>query len=67
MVIHKAISLYIPLNLETVLSSLTQRCMAWRTLPLTPVGRVNLVKMSVLPKFLYLFRQTLVPIPHVFF
>lgn len=31
------------------------------------VGRENLIKMSLLSKFTYLFRQTSVPIPNVFF
>lgn len=66
-IIHKDTSQFIPLNLAPAMSLLTQRCAAWKMLPLTPVGRVNLIKMSVLSKFVYLFRQTPVPIPRAFF
>lgn len=65
--IHKDLTQFIPLNLTPVLSLLTQRCAAWKTLPLTPVGRLNLVTMSILPKFLYIFRQSPVHIPNAFF
>lgn len=65
--IHRDVAQFLPLNLTPVMTLLSQRCAAWKTLPLTPVGRVNLVKMSVLPRFLYVFRQTLVHIPQSFF
>lgn len=54
---------FIALNLNPLVFQLSQRCAAWKFLPLTPVGRVNLIKMTVLPKFTYLFRQTPVAIP----
>lgn len=46
---------------------MSQQCATWRSLPLTPVGRINLIKMLVLPKFTYLFRQAPVPIPKTIF
>lgn len=39
----------------------------WSLIPLSLVGRVNVVKMSVLPKYLYLFRSLPVFIPKAFF
>lgn len=44
-----------------------KKCQLWRTLPLSPVGRVNLVKMVYLPKFTYFFRNTPCLIPKSFF
>uniref|UniRef100_A0AAR2IKV5 Reverse transcriptase domain-containing protein n=1 Tax=Pygocentrus nattereri TaxID=42514 RepID=A0AAR2IKV5_PYGNA len=39
----------------------------WSTLPLSLAGRVNLVKMAILPKFLYLFQHIPVLISKKFF
>lgn len=58
---------YLDDNLYPVLQQFIHRCNIWRNLPLTPVGRVNLIKISYLPKFLYIFRQSPVPIPAAFF
>lgn len=43
------------------------QCLAWSSLPLSTIGRVNLLKMVYLPKFLYFFRQTPVPMSKSFF
>lgn len=67
MEIHRDLKQFIPLNLTPVVSQLSHRCAIWKNLPLTPVGRVNLVKMTVLPRFTYLFRHTPIPIPVSFF
>lgn len=58
---------YLEDNVYPILQRFIQRCSVWKTLPLTPVGRINLIKMSFLPKFLYAFRHTPVPIPNSFF
>ena len=39
----------------------------WSTLPLSLAGRVNLIKMAVLPRFLYLFRHIPVLISKKYF
>lgn len=58
---------FIEKNIYPLMSQLTAKCTAWRTLPLTPVGRVNLLKIIFLPKFLYFFRNTPSHIPKAFF
>lgn len=60
-------NMYLIDNVYPILHQLTARCQAWRSLPLSPVGRVNLLKMMFLPKFLYVFRNTPVLIPKSFF
>lgn len=65
--IHRDLKQFIGLNLTPVMARVTHQFSSWKTLPLSPVGRVNLIKMSILPKFTYLFRQTPVPIPLSFF
>lgn len=61
------LSRYLEKNINPLLSQLQQKCSTWKSLPLTPVGRGNLLKMIYLPKFLYFFRYTPIPIPKSFF
>lgn len=50
--IQKDLSCYLTDNVYPILQQLTRRCLTWKSLPLTPVGRTNLLKMIFLPKFL---------------
>lgn len=59
--------LYLEDNVYTVLQNLITKCQTWKSLPLSLVGRINLLKMTFLSKFLYIFRNTPVPIPNSFF
>lgn len=65
--IQKDLSCYLTDNVYPFLQQLTQSCLTWKSLPLTPVCRTNLLKIIFLPKFLYVFRNTPVPIPESFF
>lgn len=58
---------YSDLNITPILTQLKEKCMAWSSLPLNLMGRVNLLKMIFLPKFLYIFRNSPTWMPNLFF
>lgn len=61
------LSCYLAENVYPVLQQLTHKCPAWKSLPLSLAGRIHFLKMSFLPKFLYMFRNTPISIPNSFF
>uniref|UniRef100_A0A3B3IBF2 Reverse transcriptase domain-containing protein n=1 Tax=Oryzias latipes TaxID=8090 RepID=A0A3B3IBF2_ORYLA len=54
-------------NFESLLESIGEDFDRWSVLPLSLLGRVNLIKMTVLPKFLYLFQHIPILINKAFF
>lgn len=54
-------------NIAALVDRLKQSFTYWRSLPLSLIGRVNVIKMNVLPKFLYFFQCLPVFIPTSFF
>uniref|UniRef100_A0A8C6T7J7 Reverse transcriptase domain-containing protein n=1 Tax=Neogobius melanostomus TaxID=47308 RepID=A0A8C6T7J7_9GOBI len=51
------------LNYGPLIDNLKANIHKWKDLPLSLIGRVNLVKMAILPKFLYLFQTIPVKCP----
>ena len=56
LVISRQASDFLPLNLSPVVQETRMRLKAWESLPLSLLGRINLIKMKILPKFIYLLR-----------
>uniref|UniRef100_A0A8C7R9H5 Reverse transcriptase domain-containing protein n=1 Tax=Oncorhynchus mykiss TaxID=8022 RepID=A0A8C7R9H5_ONCMY len=54
-------------NFVALADRLKQSFTFWNSLPLSLIGRVNVIKMNVLPKFLYLFQCLPIFIPKSFF
>lgn len=42
---------------------ITESINKWSPLPISQIGRINILKMNVLPKFLYLFQSIPLPPP----
>lgn len=58
---------YLSLNLMLLLTKVKTQLDAWKHLPLSLIGRVNFLKMKVLPVFLYFLRNTPMWVPCSFF
>lgn len=54
---------FIRLNIEPLIANLKSKTQTWAKLPLGVMGRVNLIKMVLLPKFLYVFWHSPVYLP----
>lgn len=57
----------IPINYNPLVKSIEESLEKWNVLPISVIGRINIIKMSVLPKFLYLFQAISLPLPASFF
>uniref|UniRef100_A0A803K361 Reverse transcriptase domain-containing protein n=1 Tax=Xenopus tropicalis TaxID=8364 RepID=A0A803K361_XENTR len=65
--IHKELKRYEQLNISPVLARLKEKTLVWQNLPLSVPGKINLLKMVFLPKFLYVFHNAPVVPPKTFF
>lgn len=54
-------------NYGQALDTLETQIAKWNRLPLSMAGRISLIKMIVLPKFLYLFNNIPIPLTNAFF
>ena len=44
-------------NYEPMVVQVSEEITRWTTLPLSILGRINIIKMTILPKFLYIFQS----------
>ena len=54
-------------NLDRAITALTAQITFWRSLPLSVMGRIALIKMVLLPRLLYYFSNIPINIPRQFF
>ena len=54
-------------NFTTRISKITSNSQRWGNLPLSLIGKINVVKMNILPKLLFLFQSVPLFLPKHFF
>uniref|UniRef100_A0A803J4Y6 Reverse transcriptase domain-containing protein n=1 Tax=Xenopus tropicalis TaxID=8364 RepID=A0A803J4Y6_XENTR len=55
--VHANLNKFVELNIHPILKLIEAKIEIWANLPLTLIGRINLFKMVILPKLMYIFRQ----------
>lgn len=55
------------LNYLPLVSRIIEELQKWMNLPITLIGRINCIKMNLLPRLQYLFQSLPIPVPSSFF
>lgn len=57
----------VPFNYGPLLKGVMESLEKWNAMPISIAGRISIIKMSILPTFLYLFQSIPLPLPNTLF
>ena len=57
----------VKINYVPLMEEITKSINRWINLPLSLIGRINIIKMNLIPKILYIFQNVPLPPPDEFF
>lgn len=65
--VNPDITKIIPTKYDPLVKKVLDSLEKWNMMPISMIGRINIIKMAILPKFLYLFQSIPLHIPLSFF
>lgn len=54
-------------NYDPLVDGVTEKLNRWSNLPISMIGRINIIKMTILPQCLYYFQTLPLPLPNMFY